>query len=143
MIIARFHDIYLQERVLIWLELLRYVQFPKPDDDELQTLDSLSADIFQNFSNIPSNCLTPEYNLELLERSVTGLPWAREPINRLVDHRDYDTFLGVLSNHLQKCIREKELVEQDSRLHSPVSSNVKFYYEDRYGRDGRHKRCGS
>lgn len=83
LISARFNNRSMQERVKTYLQGLRFEQFAKDGVSLNDALIKLVSVIKKNYSKTPQSWRYEDSKLEVLENSVSGMPWARSPIYRL------------------------------------------------------------
>lgn len=96
MIMGRFNNGAIQERVKTCSQGLRFKQFLKHVTSPTDALIKLVSTIKRNYAKTPPSWQCKENNLEVLENAVYGIIWARSPIDWLhVYLKTFEDFYGA------------------------------------------------
>ena len=115
----------MQERIKTYLQGLKFSQFTRDGVSPNDALISLVSVIKRNYVKTPHSWQCEDNNMSILEDAVSGMPWARSPIDRLhSDIKSFEEFYGALSNILQKYVKESRA--------TPASGNEIYFQQPHY-----------
>lgn len=103
----RFNNPGMQERLKTYIQSLRFDLFTKIGTSPNDALIKLVSVVKQNYAKTPKSWKCEDNKIEVLENAVSGMTWARSPIDRLhVDLKTFEGFYAALANSLQKHLKE-------------------------------------
>lgn len=132
MILGHFHGPAQQQRVVAFLQSLRFNQFLFNGASPNDALNKLASAIKAHFPNSPREWQTEYNKIQVLYDAVAEHNWSHTAIKSVhIEIRTFEAFYARLANSLQKQLRLETIKKGASTRHRDPSQSI-FFNQGRY-----------